>query len=70
MTTLAQMLAKECKDGHCEVCHASCVKPSLFDVRLSAAELRGASLQQYLKTLDMLGIPGEVTLTWVTQLPV
>src|SRR5947208_16991864 len=23
MTTLAQMLAKECKDGHCEVCHAS-----------------------------------------------
>ena len=70
MTTLAQMLAKECKDGHCEVCHASCVKPSLFDVSLSAAELRGASLQQYLKTLDMLGIPGEVTLAWVTQLPV
>jgi fatty aldehyde decarbonylase len=70
MTTLARMLAKECKDGHCEVCHASCVKPSLFDVRLSAAELRGASLRQYLKTLDMLGIPGEVTLAWVTQLPV
>jgi len=70
MTTLAKMLAKECKDGHCEVCHASCVKPSLFDVSLSAAELRGASLQQYLKTLDMLGIPGEVTLAWVTQLPV
>ena len=70
MTTLAQMLAKECKDGHCEVCHTSCVKPSLFDVSLSAAELRGASLQQYMKTLDMLGIPGEVTLAWVTQLPV
>jgi fatty aldehyde decarbonylase len=70
MTTLAKMLAKECKDGHCEVCHASCVKPSLFDIRLSAAELRGASLQQYLKTLDRLGIPGEVTLAWVAQLPV
>ncbi len=70
MTTLAKMLAKECKDGHCEVCAGSCVKPSLFDVRLSAAELRGASLQQYLKTLDMLGIPGEVTLAWVAQLPV
>jgi rubrerythrin len=70
MTTLAKMLAKECKDGHCEVCHASCVKPSMFEVNLSAAELRGASLQQYLKTLDMLGIPGEVTLAWVTQLPV
>jgi fatty aldehyde decarbonylase len=70
MTTLAKMLAKECKDGHCEVCHESCVKPALFDVSLSAAELRGASLQQYLKTLDMLGIPGDVTLAWVAQLPV
>jgi fatty aldehyde decarbonylase len=70
MTTLAKMLAKECKDGHCEVCHESCVKPSLFNVSLSAAELRGASLQQYLKTLDMLGIPGDVTLAWVAQLPV
>lgn len=70
MTTLAQMLAKDCRDGHCEVCHASCVKPSLFEVSLSAAQLRGASLQQYLKTLDMLGIPGQVTLAWVAQLPV
>ncbi len=70
MSTLAQMLAKDCRDGHCEVCHASCVKPALFEVSLSAAQLRGASLQQYLKTLDMLGIPGQVTLAWVTQLPV
>jgi fatty aldehyde decarbonylase len=70
MTTLAEMLTKECRNGHCEVCHGSCVKPSLPEVKLSAAELRGVSLQQYLKTLDKLGIPGEVTLTWVTQLPV
>src|ERR1700737_1400885 len=47
MSTLAQMLAKDCNDGHCEVCHATCVKPSLFEVRLSAIELRGASLQEY-----------------------
>src|SRR5271155_718222 len=26
MTTLAEMLAKECKHGHCEVCHETCVK--------------------------------------------
>jgi len=70
MTTLAKMLAKECRDGHCEVCHGDCVKPALFDVSLSAAELRGASLEQYLKTLDRLGLPGEVTLQWVAQLPV
>jgi fatty aldehyde decarbonylase len=70
MTTLAKMLARECKDGHCEVCRGSCVKPSLFEISLSAAELRGASLQQYLRTLDDLGLPGEVTLRWVAQLPV
>jgi hypothetical protein len=52
------------------VCHSTCVKPALPDVRLSAVELRGVSLHQYLKTLDMLGIPGEVTLSWVAQLPV
>jgi fatty aldehyde decarbonylase len=70
MTTLAEMLARDCRTGHCEVCHGSCVKPALPDVSLSAAELRGASLHQYLKTLDKLGLPGEVTLAWVTQLPV
>jgi fatty aldehyde decarbonylase len=70
MTTLAKMLAKECSDGHCDVCQFSCVKPALFDISLSAAQLRGASLQQYLKTLDALGLPGEVTLTWIAQLPV
>jgi len=70
MTTLAAMLAKECKDGHCEVCQSSCVKPSLFEINMSAALLRGASLQQYLKTLDALGLPGEVTLAWIAQLPV
>jgi fatty aldehyde decarbonylase len=70
MTTLAEMLARDCRTGHCEVCHGSCVKPALPDVSLSAAELRGASLNQYLKTLDKLGLPGEVTLAWVTQLPV
>jgi len=70
MTILAEMLAKECTTGHCEVCHGSCVKPALPDVRLSTAELRGVSLRQYLKTLDLLGLPGEETLTWVAQLPV
>ena len=69
MTILAEMLARECRTGHCEVCHGSCVKPSLSEISLSAVELRGASLRQYLKTLDRLGIPGEETLAWVAQLP-
>jgi fatty aldehyde decarbonylase len=70
MTTLTEMVARDCRNGQCELCHSSCVKPSLSEVGLTTAELRGASLQQYLKTLDALGLPGEVTLQWVTQLPV
>jgi fatty aldehyde decarbonylase len=70
MTILAEMLARDCSRGHCEVCHDRCVKPSLSEICLTTAELRGASLQQYLRTLDMLGLPGEVTLAWVAQLPV
>jgi len=70
MTTLAKMLAKDCTEGACDVCVSACLKPALFDISLSAAQLRGASLQQYLKTLDALGVPGEVTLTWIAQLPV
>jgi fatty aldehyde decarbonylase len=70
MTTLTEMVAKECRHGQCDLCHSSCVKPSLSEVGLTTVELRGASLQQYLKTLDTLGLPGEVTLQWVTQLPV
>jgi len=70
MTTLAEMLAREDKNGHCEVCHGNCMKSSLPDVGLTTSELRGVSLKQYLTTLDMLGLPGELTLEWVTRLPV
>jgi fatty aldehyde decarbonylase len=70
MTTLAQMLAREDVDGHCELCHGTCVKSALPEVGLNSGELRGVSLQHYLRTLDMLGLPGDMTLTWVAQLPV
>lgn len=70
MTTLAQMLARDDKDCGCELCHGGCVKPMLPNVGLTTYELRGASLQHYLRTLDALGLPGEMTLAWVSQLPV
>ena len=70
MTTLAQMLARDDKDCGCELCHGGCVKPMLPNVGLTSSELRGASLQHYLRTLDALGLPGEMTLAWVAQLPV
>jgi len=70
MGILAQMFAREDGDGHCGLCHAACVKQSLPVVGLTSSELRGASLQHYLKTLDLLGLPGEMTLAWTAQLPV
>jgi fatty aldehyde decarbonylase len=70
MTILAQMFAREDADGHCELCQGACVKRSLPLVGLTSSELRGASLHHYLRTLDMLGLPGEMTLAWATQLPV
>ena len=70
MTTLAEMFARNDKDGHCELCHGACVKQSLPEVGLTTGELRGVSLQHYLTTLDLLGLPGEMTLAWVAQLPV
>ena len=70
MTTLTEMVAKECRHGQCDLCHSNCVKPSLSQVGLTTVELRGASLQHYLETLDALGLPGEMTLQWVAQLPV
>lgn len=70
MTTLAEMLARNDKDGHCELCHGTCVKPMLPEIGFTVGELRGAALRQYLTTLDTLGLPGEMTLEWVAQLPV
>jgi len=70
MGILAQMFAREDGDGHCELCQAACVKQSLHTVGLTSSELRGASMRHYLRTLDLLGLPGETTLAWVARLPV
>ena len=56
MTTLAEMVAAEDPHGHCGLCRGSCVKRALPAVGLSTAELRGASLRQYMDTLDAIGV--------------
>jgi fatty aldehyde decarbonylase len=70
MTALAEMIAREDPGGHCGLCQGSCVKHSLPEAGISLSEIRGASLQRYLKTLDEIGVPGESSLVWVAQLPV
>jgi len=70
MTTLAEMVAGEDPKGHCGLCRGTCVKEALPSVGLCTTELRGASLRQYMQTLDAIGVPGDVSLQWVAQLPV
>lgn len=70
MTALAEMIARVDPGGHCGLCKDTCVKHSLPDANISLSELRGASLQRYLKTLDEIGVPGESSLVWVARLPV
>jgi fatty aldehyde decarbonylase len=70
MTTLAQMISPKSPDCGCGLCAGSCVKSSLPQVGVRLSEIRGASLQRYLRTLDEIGVPGELSLIWVAQLPV
>lgn len=70
MTTLAEMLSRKTPDCACGLCAGACLKPSLSKVGVSLSEIRGASLRRYLETLDAIGVPGELSLTWVAQLPV
>ena len=70
MTTLAEMVAREDHAGHCGLCETECVKPRLASVCVNLGDIRGASLRRYLKTLDQIGVPGELSLGWVARLPV
>jgi fatty aldehyde decarbonylase len=70
MTVLAEMVAREDPGGHCGLCKNACVKSSLGLVDLDIVRMRGEALSLYLRSLDRIGLPGEKTLQWVTQLPV
>jgi fatty aldehyde decarbonylase len=70
MTILAQMISPKSLDCGCGLCAGSCVKACLPQVGVRLGEIRGASLQRYLRTLDEIGVPGELSLIWVAQLPV
>jgi fatty aldehyde decarbonylase len=69
MVPLAEMVAPRDRAGHCGLCRGACVKDSLRHVSLSASELRGRALNAYVQALDRLGIPGDVSLGWVCNLP-
>jgi fatty aldehyde decarbonylase len=69
MTVLAEMVSKEDRQGHCGLCHGSCVKPSLTEVDLDLCEMRGRAINRYLSSLDEIGVRGERSLQWLLRLP-
>jgi fatty aldehyde decarbonylase len=69
MTILAEMLTQKDTIGHCGLCRGDCVKGSLGRIGLDRASLRGRAVNQYLRTLDRIGVRGERSLAWVARLP-
>jgi fatty aldehyde decarbonylase len=69
MYHLAHMVAARDNTGPCGLCQGSCLKESIASVGLERTELRGRALNQYLRTLDDIGVRGERSLAWVARLP-
>ena len=69
MTVLAEMSASKDLKGHCGVCGGTCMKENLYATNLDLSTVRGNAMNLYLKTLDRIGVPGVMSLEWVTNLP-
>lgn len=69
MTILAEFTATTDLRGHCGVCNGDCMKGSLHQIGLNITTMRGNAMALYAKALDNIGIPGEKSIVWITQLP-
>lgn len=69
MRHLAHMVAARDDTGPCGLCQGHCLKEAVATVGLSRQELRGRAINQYLRTLDAIGVPGEKSLAWTARLP-
>jgi len=69
MSHLAHMLAARDDTGPCGLCQGHCLKESVTTIGLARQELRGRAINQYLRSLDAIGVPGERSLAWVARLP-
>lgn len=69
MTILAEFTATTDLRGHCGVCNGDCMKGSLHHLGLNIINMRGNAMALYARALDNIGIPGEKSIIWITQLP-
>ncbi len=69
MTILSEWSSDTDPKGHCGVCNGNCMKESLPLLDLDIKEMKGNALKLYVKKLDEIGIPGDLTLPWIVNLP-
>jgi rubrerythrin len=69
MTVLSEFSASTDLSGHCGVCNGECMKKSLHHIGLDVVNMRGNSLSLYVRTMDEIGIPGEKSIIWISNLP-
>lgn len=69
MRYLAHMVAARDDTGPCGLCQGHCLKEAVSTIGLSRQELRGRAINQYLRTLDDIGVPGDKSLSWTARLP-
>jgi hypothetical protein len=69
MRHLAHMVAARDDTGPCGLCQGHCLKEAVATIGLTRQELRGRAINQYLRTLDGIGVPGERSLAWTARLP-
>lgn len=69
MHHLAHMVAARDDTGPCGLCQGHCLKEAVATVGMTRADLRGRAIQQYLTTLDAIGVRGELSLALAARLP-
>ncbi len=69
MSHLAHMVAARDDTGPCGLCQGHCLKEAVTTIGLERSELRGRAINQYLRSLDAIGVRGERSLAWVARLP-
>jgi len=70
MSILSKFSATSECESSCGVCNGECMKNSLDHIGLDMVPIRGNAFALYAKALDNIGIPGEKSIVWISNLPV
>ncbi len=69
MTILAEWSATSDPRGHCGICDGECMKQDLNSIGLDIQHLRANAFNLYIKSMDEIGLPTELSTVWMVNLP-